>query len=81
MPVDRRASGDGLDVSVLSEALSMPLVSDQAHGLWCLGPPATGRALDTAAAPDLVLPDVDGKAFSLASLRGQKVLLIAWASW
>jgi hypothetical protein len=27
------------------------------------------------------LPDIDGQPFSLESLRGQKVLLVAWASW
>jgi hypothetical protein len=28
-----------------------------------------------------VLPDFDGKPFDVASLRGRKVLLLAWASW
>jgi peroxiredoxin len=37
--------------------------------------------LTTATAPDLVLPDADGNPFHLSSLRGQKVLLVAWASW
>ena len=40
-----------------------------------------GRALATAEAPELELPDVDGTTFALSSLRGQKVLLAAWASW
>jgi hypothetical protein len=31
--------------------------------------------------PDLTLPDVQGNPFSLRSLHGKKVLLIAWASW
>jgi hypothetical protein len=31
--------------------------------------------------PELVLRDFDGDAFDLASLRGRKVVLIAWASW
>ena len=76
------ASQDGaVDVAVLSEALRMPVVVDEAHGLWCLGPPATGRALETAVAPELVLPDLDGVPFALSSLRGQKVFLVAWASW
>jgi len=61
----------------------MPLVADEASGLWALGPESglTGRALTTAIAPELVLPDVDGKEFRLSSLRGQKVLLTTWASW
>ena len=75
------SQGDAVDVAVLSDALRMPLVVDDAHGLWCLGPPASGKALESAVAPEMVLPDLDGKPFALSSLRGQKVLLIAWASW
>ena len=61
----------------------MPLVADVAHGIWALGPETavTGRALTTAVAPELELPDADGNPFKLSSLRGQKVLLVAWASW
>ncbi|MEO6683751.1 MAG: TlpA disulfide reductase family protein [Ginsengibacter sp.] len=32
-------------------------------------------------APDFTLPDVDGKPFSLSSLRGKYVLIDFWASW
>jgi hypothetical protein len=77
----RGASDGSVAVDVLSESLRMPLVVDEAHGLWCLGPRATGKALETAVAPDLRLPDVDGNEFRLSSLRGQKVFLVAWASW
>jgi len=40
----------------------MPLVSDGARGIWALGPETavTGRALTTAVAPELELPDADG---------------------
>jgi len=78
---DAVLDGGRLDVSRLSEKLGMPLVSDDATGLHALGPEALGRSLTTAVAPDLELPDVDGNPFSLSSLRGQKVLLVAWASW
>ncbi|GAC1324442.1 MAG: hypothetical protein NVSMB16_17060 [Acidimicrobiales bacterium] len=60
----------------------MPLVADGVHGIWALGPATvSGRALDTAVAPPLTLPDAGGKPFVLSSLRGRKVLLVAWASW
>jgi hypothetical protein len=76
------AMQDGrLDVRVLAARLGMPLVEDGAHGLWCLGPEAGGRALSSAVAPELTLPDVHGREFRLSSLRGRKVLLVAWASW
>ena len=58
-----------------------PLVGDEPDGPWCLGPAAGGRALIGVDAPDLVLPGLDGVPFALRSLRGTKVLLVAWASW
>lgn len=70
-----------VDARVLADRLGMPLVHDEANGLWCLGPESGGRALTSVTAPELVLPDVDGKPFSLSSLRGTKTLLVAWASW
>jgi hypothetical protein len=64
-----------------ARALGMPLVHDAKHGLWALGAEAGGHALATATAPELELPDANGRPFRLSSLRGHKVLLVAWASW
>ena len=84
VPVPDRVWAEGrLDVRVLAELLGMPLVHEPGHGVWALGPESavTGLALTTAAAPELELPDLDGQPFRLSSLRGQKVLLLAWASY
>jgi hypothetical protein len=78
---DSAHRGDELDLALAAQALRMPLVHDAQVGLWALGPPAAEHALRTAQAPDLVLPDVEGRSFALRSLRGKKVLLLAWASW
>jgi hypothetical protein len=75
------AGGDTLDARLLSDRLGMPLVEDEAAGLWALGPEASGKALTSARAPELVLPALEGREFRLSSLRGQKVALVAWASW
>jgi peroxiredoxin len=32
-------------------------------------------------APDFTLPDLAGRPHSLAEQRGNKVLLVVWASW
>ena len=71
-----------ISARALSERLGMPLVADEKHGLWALGPETLGRALVSADAPDFTLPDHRaGSDFTLSSLRGQKVFLLAWASW
>jgi hypothetical protein len=80
VPLPPMAGGE-LDLRQFAERLAMPLVHEESGGLWCLGPEAGGRALSSARAPELTLPDVHGRDFQLASLRGSKVLLIAWASW
>jgi hypothetical protein len=74
-------AGD-FDLSDTAARLGMALVHDQQHDLWALGPESlSGRALVTAEVPDLVLPDLDGNEFELASLRGQKVVMVAWAPY
>jgi hypothetical protein len=80
VPLPRTDVGT-LDVRVLGERLGMALVHDPAHGLWALGPESEGRVLASATAPEITLPDRYGNPFSLSSLRGGKVLLVAWASW
>ena len=83
IPNNARSPQGRLDVSVIADRLGMPLVHDEEYGVWALGPETamTGRALTTARAPELELPDFDGNPFRLSSLLGQKVLLVAWASW
>ena len=75
------ADANAIDLASAADALGRPLVHDVAHGLYALGAPSGTRALISPLAPDLVLPDVAGHPFALASLRGQKVVLVAWASW
>jgi hypothetical protein len=73
---------DGFNVSYAADRLGMALVREDETGVWALGPEAIGgRALATAAAPELILPDIDGNQFHLSSLRGQKVVLASWAPY
>ena len=72
---------DELDLPMLAKRLGMPLVHDAKHRLWALGPESAGRVLSSAAFPDLVLPTWRGDDFDFRSLRGQKIFLLAWASW
>ena len=74
--------GRRLRLDQLAERIGAPLVHDEVRGLYAIGPSTvSGRALATAEAPELELPDLNGNPFKLSSLRGQKVLLVAWASW
>ncbi len=65
----------------VARRLAMPLVHDEANGLWSLGPaiepilPACGEA------PDFALPDLEGRVHRLSEQRGRKVLILAWAPW
>jgi hypothetical protein len=80
-PLEPDAEGR-IDATVVAERLGMPIAHDESHGLWALGPRSGDRrVLDSARMPDLVLSDFEGNAFDIASLRGRKVVLIAWASW
>lgn len=83
LPAAARTADGRVDVNVVAERLGMPVVTDRDRGLSALGreTATTGRVLTTAVAPELALPDAEGKPFRLASLRGKKVVLIAWASW
>ena len=81
VPIPDRLPDGRIPASVLSERLGMPLVTDEKTGLSALGPESGGRALASAEAPDLTLPDWHEEEFRLGSLRGQKVLLVCWASW
>ena len=77
------ASGGALDLSELARVLDRPLALDVGEGAAYLGASARERAdaLSSLIAPDLTLPDLAGRRHSLAEQRGQKVLLVVWASW
>lgn len=82
VPAPEAVTADGgLDVTVVADRLGMAIVEDPEHGLVALGPESGGRALTTATVPELPFTDADGNPFSLGSLHGRKVLLVAWASW
>lgn len=76
------AASNRFSLADVAERLGMPMVHDARYGLWSLGPETvSGRALTTAHAPELVLPQIDGAPFHLSSLRGRKVVLVAWAPY
>lgn len=73
-------AADGWDPVEVANRLRMPIVSEDAAGLWALGPSA-GPVLESELAPDFTLPDWRGGSFTLSGLRGRKAFLLAWAPW
>jgi cytochrome c biogenesis protein CcmG/thiol:disulfide interchange protein DsbE len=49
--------------------------------LWLSPDPGRNQGLVGEVAPPVVLPDLSGRPFSLASLRGRAVVLNFWATW
>ena len=81
VPLPAGSADGAIDVEAVADRLGMPLVR-HSDTLAAVGPATLGgNVLTNAEAPDLVLPDLDGKLFDLASLRGQKVVLVAWSPY
>ena len=77
VPVSSQLLSSGrVDLRIVGDTLGMPFV--ESTGLVALGPRASSHVFsEDARAPDVVLPDVNGDLFDLATLRGTKVLLLA----
>jgi hypothetical protein len=82
MPAEA-VSGETVDLAAFWTRIGAPLVQDDAATVWSLAPAAGDRLATLASleAPDFELPDLAGTPHRLADLRGNKVLLVTWASW
>jgi len=74
---------DFVDLEAFGRTVGMPVVVDAGAGAASVTEPASRRAADLTglAAPDLTLPDLEGRPVRLSDAHGQKLLLLAWASW
>ena len=74
--------GAPFSASAAAARLGMAVIHDEQVGIWAIGPESFNqRALTSAEAPELVLDDINGHEFRLSSLRGQKVVLVAWSPY
>jgi hypothetical protein len=73
----------GVHLDALADHLGRPVSIDVAEGVaWMgVGSDERARALRSLQAPDFALRDLRGQTHRLATHRGRKVLLLAWASW
>jgi peroxiredoxin len=88
MPVPRTAGrslvdGDRIDAAGVWRYAGWPVAHDRSGMLWVLGEGAARRAdtLSSLQAPDVELPDLDGRLHRLSDHRGRRVFLVTWASW
>ncbi len=82
LPAEVEAGSGRLHVAPLAAAMNLPLAHEPAAQTWALGPESLGgHALSTAQGADFELPGLDGRPFRLSELRGQKVLVYAWAPY
>jgi len=78
-----RADGAQFNLAALARQLNHPAVHDDAYAVWVFGEAVNARdnAWQSLQAPEFTLPDLDGQWQSLSEYRGQKILLVSWASW
>ena len=72
-----------VDLVAFAGLLHRPLALDLEEQAAFFGAAAEDRAAQIASleAPDFTLPDLQGNPHSLSDYRGQKVFLVAYASW
>ncbi len=74
---------EALNLSGFWRHMRKPVLHDAEGDTWLLGESLEKerQALSMREAPDLTLPDLNGRLHSLKDYRGTKVFLVAWASW
>lgn len=80
---DEGAPDARFNLAELTRLLDMPSLHDERTQTWCFVDNAAARSQRMAPleAPGFTLPDLAGKMHSLTDYRGQKIFMIAWASW
>lgn len=85
LPADSpvRVPPDRVDLVAVASALHRPAVVDEPARLVALALDAQPRqaALASRRAPDVALPDLDGRQRQLSDWHDRKRLLVAFASW
>jgi hypothetical protein len=74
---------DRVDLVGVAEALDRPVLADEPSGVIAIGSPRGDRrqALTGRRAPDVELPDLDGRLHRLEQFLDRRVTLVAFASW
>ena len=81
--VSKKGATTWFNLSNFARLIKQSFVADQKNDVWYFGVRAEEQNgyLASLEAPNFTLPDLNGKPHSLADFRGNKVLLVTWASW
>ena len=81
--VSKKDGTTWFNLTEFARLIKQSFVVDQKNSVWYFGAREAEQNsyLSSLAAPNFTLPDLNGKLHSLADFRGQKVLLVTWASW
>ncbi len=71
------------NLAELARLQEMPALYDEPTQTWCVvdGANTRARRMVSLQAPNFTLPDLAGTMHSLTDYRGQKIFMVAWASW
>ena len=74
-------AGAWFNLTGFARKLGETVVADS--GVWSFGeiPAVRGSFYNSRLAPDFAVPDRKGRMVHLSDFRGQKVLVVTWASW
>lgn len=75
--------GSEINAAKLWRHAGQPIVVSRDGNAWSLGTSASlrGSKLESLQAPDVALPDLDGRVHRISDHLGKKIFLSTWASW
>jgi hypothetical protein len=81
--ISNKGSVTWFNLTEFARLIKQPFAADAKNSVWYFGPRTAEQNgyLASLEAPNFTLPDLNGKPHSLSDFRGQKVLLVTWASW
>jgi hypothetical protein len=75
--------GDFFNITAFAKKVRQPVVVDHDARVWSFGEiqALRGSFLESRQAPDITVPDRQGRPVTLSRFRGKKLLVVTWASW
>jgi hypothetical protein len=75
--------GDLFNLTAFATRVGQKFIVDPSARVWSFGeiPVVQGAYVESRIAPDVEIPDRQGRPVRLSRFRGEKVLLVTWASW